>query len=219
MTCELYVPRAKHYVDAMWLMMQHNEPDDFVIATGETHTIREFLDLAFGHLFLDWKSFVETDPRYFRPTEVNLLLGDYSKAKSVLSWEPMTRLDELIRIMVDADLAMAERELFLDRKVGEVTEKGDKSTYQFNQELARLASVPVCATKETSDRDTGASSSGRGRSTASVNHGRTLELSASPLALEMPRVLAEKLVHRRDKHAAVGGDDCSRACNRSQVKQ
>ncbi len=107
---------AKDYVEAMWLMMQHDEPDDFVIATGETHTIREFLELAFGHLFLDWNSFVEIDPRYFRPTEVNLLLGDCSKARDVLGWSAKTSLNELARLMVDADMTMAEQELFREEQ-------------------------------------------------------------------------------------------------------
>lgn len=101
---------AKDYVDAMWRMLQHDEPDDYVIATGRTHSIREFLDLVFGQLDLDWQRYVEIDPRYFRPAEVNLLLGDTSKAERVLGWRPKTDLAELARIMVRHDLELAARE-------------------------------------------------------------------------------------------------------------
>ncbi|MGZ4963472.1 MAG: GDP-mannose 4,6-dehydratase [Limisphaerales bacterium] len=97
---------AKEYVEAMWLMLQRDQPDDYVIATGETHSIREFLDIAFGHVDLDWKKYVEIDPRYFRPTEVDLLIGDYSKAKKQLGWEPKTRFEELAKLMVDADVQL-----------------------------------------------------------------------------------------------------------------
>ena len=102
---------AKDYVEAMWLMLQQNEPDDFVIATGETHTIREFLELAFSQLELDWNDYVEIDPRYFRPAEVDLLLGDATKAKEKLGWEPATDLKELARIMIEHDLQLAQNEL------------------------------------------------------------------------------------------------------------
>jgi len=95
---------AKEYVEAMWLMLQQDEPDDYVIATNETHTIREFLDEAFGHVGLDWKDYVEIDQRYFRPAEVDLLIGDPSKAKSKLGWEPKTTFQDLVKIMVDADI-------------------------------------------------------------------------------------------------------------------
>ena len=101
---------AGDYVEAMWLMLQHDEPDDFVVATNETHTIRDFLDLAFSRLDLDWNDFVEIDPRYFRPTEVNLLLGDSSKAEDILGWKPTTTFSGLVDLMVDADLALAQRE-------------------------------------------------------------------------------------------------------------
>lgn len=101
---------AKDYVEAMWLMLQHDEPDDFVIATGTTATIREFLGLVFGHLDLDWNKYVEIDPRYFRPAEVDLLLGDASKAKKLLKWTAKTDLKELAKIMTEADLELAERE-------------------------------------------------------------------------------------------------------------
>lgn len=102
---------APEYVDAMWRMMQLNEPDDFVVATGETHSVREFVELAFSHVGLDWKKFVEIDPRYFRPNEVDLLQGDYSKARERLGWEPKVKLYELVRLMVDADVQMLEEEL------------------------------------------------------------------------------------------------------------
>jgi GDPmannose 4,6-dehydratase len=104
---------AKEYVEAMWLMLQQDRPDDFVIATGETHSVREFLDEAFGHLGLDWKKHVEIDPRYFRPAEVDLLVGDPSKARKILKWEPKTRFKDLVRLMVDADMDLARRDLVL----------------------------------------------------------------------------------------------------------
>src|SRR2546425_1609360 len=86
---------AKEYVEAMWLMLQQDQPDDYVIATQETHSIREFLEVAFGHVGLDWRKHVEIDPRYYRPAEVDLLMGDYSKAKRKLGWEPKIRFGEL----------------------------------------------------------------------------------------------------------------------------
>jgi len=102
---------AKDYVEAMWLMLQQDKPDDFVIATGHTYSIREFLDLVFSKLDLNWKDYVEIDPRYFRPAEVELLLGDPSKAKKVLGWSPKTSLASLAEIMVDHDMELAKREL------------------------------------------------------------------------------------------------------------
>lgn len=96
---------AKEYVEAMWLMLQQDEPDDYVIATGETHTVEELLSEAFGHVGLDWHGLVDIDPKYYRPAEVDLLLGDAAKAKQKLGWEPRTRFPELVRLMVDADLA------------------------------------------------------------------------------------------------------------------
>ncbi|HEX9002638.1 MAG TPA: GDP-mannose 4,6-dehydratase [Blastocatellia bacterium] len=96
---------AKDYVRAMWLMLQQDQPDDYVIATGETHSVRELLDEAFGHLDLDWQQHVEVDPRYFRPAEVDLLIGDASKARQKLGWQPEITFKELVRTMVDADLA------------------------------------------------------------------------------------------------------------------
>jgi GDPmannose 4,6-dehydratase len=97
---------AKEYVEAMWLMLQQPEPDDYVVATNETHSIREFLEAAFGHVGLDWKKYVETDPRYYRPAEVDLLIGDSSKAKKKLGWEPKTKFTELVKLMVDADVKL-----------------------------------------------------------------------------------------------------------------
>ena len=95
---------APEYVEAMWLMMQQKEPDDYVIATGETHSVREFLKESFRYAGLsDWKRYVEIDQRYFRPSEVNILIGDASKAKKKLGWESKVKFKELIRIMVDAD--------------------------------------------------------------------------------------------------------------------
>ena len=98
---------AGDYVDAMWRMLQTTEPDDFVIATGEAHTVREFCELAFSHVGLDWEKFVKVDPRYFRPAEVDYLLGDPSKAERVLGWKPQLSFPELVRLMVDEDLARA----------------------------------------------------------------------------------------------------------------
>ena len=101
---------AKNYVQGMWMMMQHDTPDDYVLATGQTHTIRQFLDYAFGHLDLDWSKHVEIDPRYFRPTEVGFLQGDYSKAERVLGWTPKTSCEDLAVLMVDHDLELARNE-------------------------------------------------------------------------------------------------------------
>ena len=100
---------AGDYVQAMWMMLQAPVAEDFVIATGETHTVREFLEQTFDRLKLDWKKHVKIDPKYYRPTEVDLLIGDPSKAKKTLGWEPKVRFKELVEMMVDADLA-AERE-------------------------------------------------------------------------------------------------------------
>jgi GDPmannose 4,6-dehydratase len=97
---------APEYAEAMWLMLQQPQPDDYVIATGETHSVREFLELAFAHAGLDWKRHVEIDPHYYRPAEVDVLIGDAGKAKRQLGWEPRTRFAELTRLMVDADIAL-----------------------------------------------------------------------------------------------------------------
>ena len=102
---------APEYVEAMWMMLQQDEPDDFVIGTGEAHTPREFAQLAFDHVGLDWEAHVEVDPKYYRPSEVDYLLADASKAKKVLGWEPKTSFEELVRIMVDADVRYLDEEL------------------------------------------------------------------------------------------------------------
>lgn len=95
---------AKDYVEAMWLMLQQDKAEDYVIATGETHSVREFLDEAFGLVRLDWKKYVEIDPRYYRPAEVDLLLGNPAKAKEKLGWKPKTTFKELVKIMLEYDL-------------------------------------------------------------------------------------------------------------------
>ncbi|MGH2730431.1 MAG: GDP-mannose 4,6-dehydratase, partial [Actinomycetota bacterium] len=102
---------APEYVEAMWLMLQQDEPDDYVIASGEAHTVREFCEVAFGHVDLDWERYVEIDPRYFRPTEVDFLLGDPSKAKRQLGWQVRTSFVDLARAMVDADIQLLDDEL------------------------------------------------------------------------------------------------------------
>ncbi len=94
---------AKDYMDGAWRMLQADEPEDFVLATGETHSIRELLDEAFGYAGLDWNDYVKIDERYFRPSEVDVLIGDYSKARDKLGWEPTVKFQELIRMMVDHD--------------------------------------------------------------------------------------------------------------------
>jgi GDPmannose 4,6-dehydratase len=102
---------APDYVDAMWRMLQTPEADDYVIATGEQHSVREFCELAFSRLDLDWKAHVEIDPRYFRPAEVDSLLGDSRRARQRLGWEPTVGFEELVRIMVDADVRLLEDQL------------------------------------------------------------------------------------------------------------
>lgn len=97
---------AKDYVEAMWLMLQAPKAEDYVIATNETHSVREFLDIAFGLVGRDWNEYVKIDPKYYRPTEVDLLIGDYSKAKKQLGWKPKTSFNELVRLMVEADLKL-----------------------------------------------------------------------------------------------------------------
>jgi GDPmannose 4,6-dehydratase len=98
------------YVKAMWLMLQQNNPDDYVISTGETHTVKEFVELAFGFAGLDWKKYVVIDKNFYRPAEVNLLLGDYAKAKKKLHWKPAVKFRELVEMMVDADLKRLRKE-------------------------------------------------------------------------------------------------------------
>jgi GDPmannose 4,6-dehydratase len=100
---------AKEYVEAMWLMLQQEEPDDYVVATGESHSVRELLEEAFSYMGLDWRKHVEIDARYYRPAEVDLLIGDPSKAKRKLGWEAKTKFNDLVRIMVDADMETAEK--------------------------------------------------------------------------------------------------------------
>ena len=95
---------APEYVEAMWLMLQQDKPDDYVIGTGEAYSVQEFLEAAFSYVDLDWREYVEIDPRYFRPTEVEFLLADPSKARKELGWEPKVRFEELVKIMVDADM-------------------------------------------------------------------------------------------------------------------
>jgi GDPmannose 4,6-dehydratase len=95
---------APDYVEGMWLMLQADQPDDYVLATGETHTVREFCEHAFGHVGLDYQKYVEIDPRYFRPSEVDALLGDAAKAREKLGWKPKVTFEQLVKIMVDADV-------------------------------------------------------------------------------------------------------------------
>jgi GDPmannose 4,6-dehydratase len=102
---------AREYVEAMWLMLQQAKPDDYVVATGETHSVREFLEAAFAHAGLDWRKYVEIDPNYYRPTEVDLLVGDASKAKKQLGWESKTKFNDLVKLMVDADMQMVKDHL------------------------------------------------------------------------------------------------------------
>ena len=110
---------AKEYVEAMWLMLQQDKPDDYVIATGETHTIQEFCEVAFGHVGLDWQKYVEFDKRYLRPAEVDILIGDAAKAKRVLGWEPKVKFNQLAQLMVDADIQLLADKL--GGKVARVT--------------------------------------------------------------------------------------------------
>ena len=112
---------APEYVEAMWLMLQQHEPNDYVIATGETHSVKEFVEESFRLLGLDWRKYVKIDERYIRPTEVDLLLGDYSKAETKLGWKPKVSFKELVRIMIEADLELAKREAHMskfDEKLG-----------------------------------------------------------------------------------------------------
>jgi GDPmannose 4,6-dehydratase len=102
---------AGDYVEAMWLMLQQDGPDDYVVSTGETHPVREFCELAFGHLDLDWEQYVKVDERFYRPAEVDLLIGTPEKAKKVLGWEPKTSFPELVTMMVDADMALLSGKL------------------------------------------------------------------------------------------------------------
>jgi GDPmannose 4,6-dehydratase len=107
---------AKDYVKAMWLMLNADRPDDYVIATGETHSVREFVELAFGNLDLDWEQYVEIDPHYFRPAEVDCLSGDAGKARRELGWEPKVTFEQLVKLMVDHDLKLAVQEAEADQQ-------------------------------------------------------------------------------------------------------
>lgn len=102
---------APDYMEAIWTMMQQSEADDYVIATGETHSVREFAELAFSHAGLDWAKYVDIDPRYFRPAEVDILLGDASKARTKLGWRPKTGFEELVKLMVEADMRLLNDKL------------------------------------------------------------------------------------------------------------
>ena len=104
---------AGDYVEAMWAMLQHSEPGDFVVATGESFSVREFLDIAFSRAGLEWEQFVEIDPQYFRPTEVDFLQGDSSKARAAFGWRPKTSFQQLVQMMADADVRLAEQEVIL----------------------------------------------------------------------------------------------------------
>jgi GDPmannose 4,6-dehydratase len=107
---------APEYVEAMWLMLQQDQPDDFVIATGEAHSVQEFCEEAFAQAGMDWRGHVEFDERYLRPAEVDLLIGDASKARRVLGWQPKTRFKDLVKIMVDADCNVLK-----DKLTGKIT--------------------------------------------------------------------------------------------------
>jgi GDPmannose 4,6-dehydratase len=118
---------ARDYVEAMWLILQHNTPEDFVIATGQMYSVREFLDRVFERLELDWRPHVEVDPRYFRPTEVEALKGDASKARDVLGWAPRVGFDELVQLMVNHDLELARQERTLADAGYQVAQRGTAS--------------------------------------------------------------------------------------------
>jgi GDPmannose 4,6-dehydratase len=105
---------AGDYIEAMWLMLQQEKPDDYVVATGESHSVREFVEEVFGYLDLDWQQYVEIDERYFRPSEVDILLGDARKARKILNWEPKVTFRELARLMTDADMKIARREKIIE---------------------------------------------------------------------------------------------------------
>jgi GDPmannose 4,6-dehydratase len=113
---------ARDFVEAMWLMLQQSRPDDYVVATGEAHSVREFVEAAFGYLQLDWRQHVEVDPRYLRPTEVDHLRGNPQKAFLQLGWKPRVSFDELVRVMVDHDLELARQELTLRQAGHDIAE-------------------------------------------------------------------------------------------------
>ena len=114
---------APEFCEAMWMMLQADEPDDYVVATGEQHSVRQFCELAFARVGLDWEGHVEIDPRYYRPAEVDSLLGDATKAREKLGWEPKVRFEELVELMVDEDVRMLE-----DQLAGKVTRYSHEST-------------------------------------------------------------------------------------------
>ena len=115
---------AGDYVEAMWMMLQQDTPDDYVVATGEAHSVGEFLDAAAACCGLNWSSFVETDPRYFRPTEVDHLLGDSSKAREILGWKPRVNFEELVRMMMEHDIELARQEVTLAAAGHKVFQRG-----------------------------------------------------------------------------------------------
>jgi len=106
---------AKEYVEAMWLMLQQDKPDDYVIATGETHSVGQFLEEAFSYAGLDWRKHVEIDPKYYRPAEIDLLVGDAGKAKKKLGWEAKTKFKSLVRLMMEADVCLAQKQASANR--------------------------------------------------------------------------------------------------------
>ncbi len=117
---------AGDYVEAMWLMLQQDQPEDYVVATGKTYAVQTFLEMAFNYVKLDWKQYVEIDPRYYRPTEVDILLGDASKAYETLGWQPSTTLEELVAMMVEHDLNLARQEQTLIQAGHKVAELGKR---------------------------------------------------------------------------------------------
>jgi GDPmannose 4,6-dehydratase len=121
---------APDYVEAMWLMLQQKKPDDYVIATGESHYVKEFVEETFSLLGLDWQKHVEIDRRYVRPTEVDLLQGDFSKAEKDLNWKPKVGFKDLVRIMVEADLEVAKREAHMNNYQGEQVQVKDEAEVQ-----------------------------------------------------------------------------------------
>jgi len=128
---------AKDYVKAMWLMLQQDKPDDYVVATGETHSVEEFLQLAFSYVDLNWQNYVEFDQRYLRPTEVDLLIGDASKTRQLLNWQPSVSFDQLVHLMVDADL----RALGQASPNGKLTESHQDNGLESHQDNAFIRQV------------------------------------------------------------------------------
>lgn len=134
---------AKEYVEAMWLMLQQDEPDDYVIATGETHSVGQFLHEAFAYVGLDWHKHVEIDRKYYRPAEVDVLVGDARKAKAKLGWEAKTRFENLVRLMTDADLYVADNEAHIkNRRISEVenSEKERFGKYSLKESVSAVIS-------------------------------------------------------------------------------